>query len=79
MPGEIGEQRFQSASDVAFALEAVAAPSTATGGRGVVESARPRKWTAKLAFGLAGLALVGLLAYFLGSRRRNRSLPFSRK
>ena len=69
------EERFHSASDVAFALEAVAAPSSATSGRAVVESARPRKWAAKLTFGLAGLALVGLLAYFLGSRRGKQEPP----
>ena len=53
----------------------MAAPSSATSGRAVVESARPRKWAAKLTFGLAGLALVGLLAYFLGSRRGKQEPP----
>jgi len=69
------EERFHSASDVAFALEAVAAPSSATSGRIVVESGRPRKWAAKLVFGLAGLALVGLLAYFAGSRGLKQAPP----
>src|SRR5271157_6486982 len=73
------EERFHSASDVAFALEAVAAPSSATSGRIVVESGRPRKWAAKLVFGLAGLALVGLLAYLVCRLLLDNTQPVYKK
>lgn len=69
------EERFHSARDVAFALEAVTASSSPSGGGAVVESAKPRNWVPKLAAGLTGLALVGSLAYFVGSRRVKQEAP----
>ena len=73
------EERFHSARDVAFALDAVTASSSSSGNRAVVESAKPRKWVPKLAVGLTGLALVGLLAYFASGRRIKQEAPSYRQ
>jgi len=63
------EERFQSARDVTFALDAI---STASGvGRGVPEGSTPAKsrrtqlWTVGA---IAAVAFVGALAYFAGAR-----------
>ena len=61
------EQRFQSADDLAFALEAVSDPSVAVPGgahpTSKVDSARRR--TSWLAASLAIVAVIGVIAYFL--------------
>lgn len=52
------EERFQSARDVAFALEALAGTSATTAGPAPA-GVRPKAWRGLTAIGLAGLAAVG--------------------
>lgn len=63
------ERRFQSASDLAFAIEALSAPSGASTAVQAIAKPKPRRWTA--------VALVGILAAlaiaFLVGRRSGRS------
>ena len=65
------ERRFQSASDIAFALEALSGLSTASGVAAAASTSRPRRTraTPAIAAGLALLA-VGLLAgsWFAGGK-----------
>jgi Tol biopolymer transport system component len=60
------EERFQSARDVAFALDALAATSSAAGGQAPA-GARPWAWRGLAAVGLAGLAAIG--GYLWGPSR----------
>ncbi|MFZ3213749.1 MAG: protein kinase, partial [Terriglobales bacterium] len=63
------ERRFQSASDLAFAIEALSAPSGASTAVQAIAKPKPRRWTA--------VALVGILAAlaiaFIVGRRSGRS------
>lgn len=69
------EERFHSARDVAFALEAVVASSTSSGGAAAVASEQPSRWSLKFAAGLAALALLAALGYFAGSRQLKAQAP----
>jgi eukaryotic-like serine/threonine-protein kinase len=68
------EQRFQSASDLAFNLEAISGISTTSQAQKAIEAAPSRKrwWLA-----VAALALVASFAavFFLGERSAQTSLP----
>jgi len=63
------ERRFQSASDLAFAIEALSAPSGASTAVHAIAKPKPRRW--------AAVALVGILAAlaiaFIVGRRSGRS------
>jgi serine/threonine protein kinase len=65
------ERRFQSASDLAFAIEALSAPSGASTAVQAIAKPKPRRWTA--------VALVGVLAAlaiaFIVGRRLGHSPP----
>jgi eukaryotic-like serine/threonine-protein kinase len=69
------EERFHSARDVAFALEAVMASSTSSAGATAVGSAKPRRLPLKLGAGVAALALVAVLAYFAAGRQLKPQTP----
>ncbi len=68
------EQRFQSARDVAFALEAVSGVSGASQAQQALAEVRPRKAVWSLASGLAVLACLGV-AFVLGRRSGERQAP----
>ena len=67
------EQRFQSARDVAFALEAVSSGSSASSGAAAPPP--PRKPLRMLAAAAALLAIAGPAAFLLGQKRAERPLP----
>ena len=69
------EERFQSARDVAFALEAVVASSASSVKTAVVPSAKPRRLPLKLAAGLATLSVIAILGYLAGSRQSKPRAP----
>lgn len=60
------EQRFQSAKDLAFALEAVSGSSAATSSTRM--AVRKRNWWLPFAVGMATIAIAAA-AYFAGTRR----------
>jgi eukaryotic-like serine/threonine-protein kinase len=65
------EQRFQSAKDLAFALEALSGASSKTGANAAVvggSSAAPRRWTAIAMAAVLGFAAGGLLLWNLRPR-----------
>jgi len=65
------EQRFQSAKDLAFALEALSGASTKSGASASVESSSsvgPRRWMAIAMAAILGFAAGGLLLWFLRPR-----------
>jgi serine/threonine protein kinase len=68
------EQRFQSASDLAFALEAVsesgASPTVVNGGKGQRRPGRLVRWLACL----VGILSLAVVAYFFMTRRKR--VPF---
>jgi serine/threonine-protein kinase len=64
------EQRFQSARDVAYALEETLAGPTATGVAPLPARAKPLRWPALLAAGLVALLTVLVVADVGGLRRR---------
>ncbi len=67
------ERRFQSASDIAFALEALSGLPTASGAAQMTEASRPRRPRARMAVA-AALALIaaGLAgSWFAGGRARS--------
>ena len=66
--------RFQSARDIGFALEAISAPSGASTLNPAARTGQPRRRLLLAALALLGLALLGA-AYFLGLRRGERPLP----
>jgi Tol biopolymer transport system component len=71
-------QRFHSAHDVAFALDAVSgisAPGTAT----IVEKRRVGSRALRIAAGLAIVAAIAATAYFLGNRSRGAEPPIFRQ
>ena len=61
------EERFQSARDVAFALDAVGGTSSASGAVAPVIAAKRSRWM--LAVGVAVLALVAALGYWALTKR----------
>ncbi|MGA2369847.1 MAG: protein kinase [Candidatus Korobacteraceae bacterium] len=69
------EERFHSARDVAFALEAVVAPSTTSGGAAAVASEQPSRWPLRFAVGVAALAVLAAFGYFAGSRQLKPQAP----
>ena len=70
------EQRFQSAKDLAFALEALSGSSPAIGGQASAPATRRRGWT-PFAFA-AGLLALAAVAYFAGAYRASRTGSFER-
>ena len=64
------EQRFQSARDVAFALEGVTNRSGQT--TAIVGSAKTRGWGARIAWAIATLAVLTMVPLALVSFRRDR-------
>lgn len=67
------EQRFQSAKDLAFALQALTGTTTSTGGHATVsgESGKPRGWLGMVSGVAAGLLLASAIAYVI----RPKPLP----
>ncbi len=70
------EERFQSARDLGFALEAIAAPSSASGSGAAIAAGRPRSRLGLIvATSLVAVTLVGLLAFMAASRRVTSQSP----
>ncbi|MGA2694904.1 MAG: protein kinase [Terriglobales bacterium] len=61
------EQRFQSAKDLAFALQALTGTTTSTGGNATIsgESEKPRQWLGVALGVAAGLLLASAIAYMI--------------
>ena len=62
------EERFQSARDVAFALEAISGTSASTSAQAAVQASAPVHWR-RYAIALALLILVSAVSFFLGTRK----------
>ncbi len=72
------EARFQSARDLAFALEAASGTSGASASETALGSAAASRKKRKLVFatvGTLGLIVVGVAAFFLGRRTAVQTLP----
>jgi hypothetical protein len=71
---KVPEQRFQSAKDLAFALEALSGTSQVTARQAVLTTARPKPWAAVVA--TVAVIAAAILAYFAGARNRNEPARF---
>ncbi|HVO79579.1 MAG TPA: protein kinase [Terriglobales bacterium] len=69
-------QRFQSAKDLAFALEALSGSSQALAAPALPAGARRRRWIPVA--GVIALAALAALAYYAGRHRSSSSAPFER-
>jgi serine/threonine protein kinase/Tol biopolymer transport system component len=69
------EQRFQSAKDLAFALEAVSGTSQATASQPAPANSRPKRWTVAASVGVLAVAVV---AYLASTRSPNGPARFER-
>ena len=72
------EERFQSAADLAFALESLSSISTASGAARALSVGAPARLR-RLAVAAAALAAVAAAAYFLGGRAERRPPPTYRQ
>ena len=74
------EERFQSAADLAFALESLSGSSSASGVVQAVASAAPLRFgRTRTLVAVAVLAAVAAAAYFLGGRAAHRAPPTYRQ
>jgi serine/threonine protein kinase len=69
------EQRFHSARDLAFALEATAAPSSSTAEGAAIGTQKSHGLAWMLAAILASLAMVSVVAYLAGGRQQKTQTP----
>ena len=69
-------QRFQSAKDLAFALEALSGTSQTSARQPALATARPKRWAAVVA--TVAVIAVAIVAYFAGMRSRGEPARFER-